>query len=99
MQDSDPIWDIIVEEAQQAAVEEPVLEAFFQASVLNHASLDGALSYNLAEQLGSPAVPSATIAEVIAQALREDTSIGQSIRLDIRASFERDAACDTHFIF
>ncbi|MDG1813086.1 MAG: serine O-acetyltransferase [Porticoccaceae bacterium] len=96
MQDSDPIWDIIVEEAQQAAVEEPVLEAFFRASVLNHASLDGALSYNLAEQLGSPAVPSATIAEVIAQALREDTSIGQSIRLDIRASFERDAACDRH---
>ena len=72
MQNSDPIWDVIVEEAQQAAVEEPVLEAFFRASVLNHASLDGALSYNLAEQLGSPAVPAATIAEVIAQALRED---------------------------
>ncbi|MDG2502308.1 MAG: serine O-acetyltransferase [Porticoccaceae bacterium] len=96
MQDSDPIWDIIVEEARQAAVEEPVLEVFFQSSVLDHSSLDGALSYNLAEQLSSPAVPAATIAEVIAQALREDKGIGQSIRLDIRASFERDAACDRH---
>ncbi len=96
MRNSDPIWDIIVNEAQQAAAEEPVLEQFFQVSILNHTSLDEALSYNLAEQLASPAVPAATIELVIAQALREDVSIGDSVRLDIKASFERDAACDRH---
>ncbi|MDB9724596.1 serine O-acetyltransferase [bacterium] len=96
MKNTDPIWDIIVSEAQHAAVEEPVLEHFFQRSILNHPSLDTALSYNLAEQLASPALPTETISQVIAEALQADASIGESIRLDIKASFERDAACDRH---
>lgn len=96
MRGSDPLWDTIVKEAQQAAKEEPVLEKFFHGTVLNHASLDTALSYNLAQQLGSPAVSAETIADVISEALRSDSSIGESIRLDIKASFERDAACDRH---
>ena len=33
MQKDDPIWDIIVEEARQASIEEPVLADFFKASV------------------------------------------------------------------
>jgi serine O-acetyltransferase len=96
MTGNDPLWDTIVSEAHQAALEEPVLENFFHRSLLNHASLDAALCYNLAQQLGSLTVPEVTIAEVIAQALQADSSIGESIRLDIHASFERDAACDRH---
>jgi serine O-acetyltransferase len=96
MTGNDPLWDTIVSEAHQAALEEPVLGNFFHRSLLNHASLDAALCYNLAQQLGSLTVPEVTIAEVIAQALQADSSIGESIRLDIHASFERDAACDRH---
>ena len=96
MQKDDPIWDIIVEEARQASIEEPVLAAFFKASVLDQPNLDEALSFNLARQLSGPAVPAAEIAAVILQALQADASIGRSIRLDIEAAFERDAACDRH---
>ena len=96
MQKDDPIWDIIVEEARQASIEEPVLAAFFKASVLDQPNLDEALSFNLARQLSGPAVPAAQIAAVILQALQADASIGRSIRLDIEAAFERDAACDRH---
>ena len=96
MQKDDPIWDIIVEEARQASIEEPVLADFFKASVLDQPNLDEALSFNLARQLSGPAVPAAQIAEVILQALRADASIGRSVSLDIEAAFERDAACDRH---
>tara|TARA_B110000046_G_scaffold182439_1_gene216445 strand:- start:9112 stop:9906 length:795 start_codon:yes stop_codon:yes gene_type:complete len=96
MTDSDPLWDTIVSEARQAAAKEPVLENFFYGSVLNHTSLNAALVYNLAQQLGSPTVPADILGKVIAQALEADLSIGESIRLDIKASFERDAACDRH---
>jgi serine O-acetyltransferase len=96
MQKDDPIWDIIVKEARQASIEEPVLADFFKASVLDQPNLNEALSFNLARQLSGPAVPAAQIAEVILQALQADPSIGRSIRLDIQAAFERDAACDRH---
>lgn len=96
MEKNDPIWDIIVEEARQASLEEPLLESFFTSAILDQPNLDAALSFNLAQQLDSSAVPATKIAEVIQQALETDKSIGQRIRRDIVAAFERDAACDRH---
>ena len=92
----DPLWDIIVAEAHQASSEEPLLTDFFRTSILNWSDLESALSYSLAHQLASPAIEVNKLTEVIAEALQAGPSIGQSIRSDIRASFERDAACDRH---
>ena len=66
MKIDDRIWDIIVADAQEASADEPVMEAFFQVAVLNHNSLEAALSYHLAEQLGSPIVPVEPLSTVIA---------------------------------
>lgn len=96
MEHNDPLWDIIVEEANQASAEEPMLESFFRSSILDQPDLEAALSFNLAQQLASPAMAEDKVAGVIAEVLQADPSIGQSIRSDIRASFERDAACDHH---
>ena len=96
MKIDDRIWDIIVTDAQEASADEPIMASFFEAAILNHSSLEAALSYHLAQQLGSLTLPAGQLSEVIADALRADPSIGRSIRLDIEAYFERDAACDSH---
>jgi serine O-acetyltransferase len=96
MKIDDRIWDVIVTDAQEASADEPIMASFFEAAILNHSSLEAALSYHLAQQLGSLALPAGQLSEVIADALRADPSIGRSIRLDVEAYFERDAACDSH---
>ena len=96
MKTDDRIWDIIVTDAREASADEPVMAPFFQAAILNHSSLEAALSYQLAEQLGSLILPAEQLSEVITDALRADPGIGRSIRLDIEAYFERDAACERH---
>jgi hypothetical protein len=60
MEKNDPIWDIIVDEARQASAEEPLLESYFTSAILDQPGLDTALSFNLAQQLDSAAVPAAT---------------------------------------
>lgn len=92
----DQLWDMVVQEARLASDEEPLLANFFARSILEQPDLDTALSFNLAAQLASGAMPADNIATVIAQALQADASIGQSIREDLKAYFERDAACDRY---
>lgn len=96
MKSNDPLWDMIVADAQQASSDEPALADFFRQAILDQPSLDSAMSYNLAQQFASPVMAASTVAEVITEALQTDSRMGQSIRSDIRASFERDAACDSH---
>ena len=96
MESNDPLWDIIVDEARSASLKEPMLEDFFRASILDQPDLESAMSFNLAQLLASPAMAVHKMAEVIAEALAADSRIGKAIRSDIRASFERDAACDLH---
>lgn len=96
MESNYPLWDIIVDEARSASLKEPMLEDFFRASILDQPDLESAMSFNLAQLLASPAMAVHKMAEVIAEALAADSRIGKAIRSDIRASFERDAACDLH---
>jgi serine O-acetyltransferase len=89
----DPIWRIIREEAARDSECEPILASFFHATILNHESLEQALSFRLAEKLGSANLPSMLIREVIDEALRKDPDLGDAARVDIRAVQSRDPAC------
>ena len=70
MQKNDPIWEVILEEARQASAEEPLMADFFNTNILAQTDLNAALSFNLAQQLASSAMPAADIAGVILQALQ-----------------------------
>ena len=94
----DPVWLLITEEAKVSIAEEPLLSEFYQSAIIDHSDLDSALSYNLANQLNSSAIPSTAIEKLILEVLKADPSITASARLDIMASFERDPACDKHLI-
>ncbi|MDX1505259.1 MAG: serine O-acetyltransferase [Spongiibacter sp.] len=90
---SDKVWLTIREETALEAQREPVLASFLHATILNHNTLEHALSYHLAHILDSPEASSLLVREVIEDAFAEDSGIARAIRADICAVFERDSAC------
>jgi len=93
---ADPVWHTIREEATASAQHEPMLASFLHATILNHDSLESALSFHLAHKLDSTTLPALLIREVIEEALASDPAIGKAIRCDIKAVRERDSACDSY---
>lgn len=89
------LWDSICAQTKQQAESEPVLASFLYTTILNHATLEGALSYHLASRLDSPALPAMLLREVMHEAFTKDLNIGDSVRADLIAINERDSACDS----
>ncbi|AMO67572.1 serine acetyltransferase [gamma proteobacterium BDW918] len=89
----DPVWQTIRKETACEVEREPVLASFLHATILNHDTLETALSFHLAHSLDSPAASALLVREVIEEAFISDPSIGGAIRADICAVFERDSAC------
>jgi serine O-acetyltransferase len=94
----DLIWQQIVEETTITSQSEPVLASFLHATILNHNSLESALSFHLAHKLDSPTASALLVREVIEQALEADPSIGKAVRCDLRAVVDRDSACCSYSI-
>jgi len=90
---NDRVWELIRAEAARDAQKEPLLASFLYSVVLNHRTLEDALSYILAEKLGSPTVSAVTLRDVIDEAFRGDPAIGEAVRADIEAVVTRDPAC------
>jgi serine O-acetyltransferase len=98
----DPVWDMLRQTAQEQADQEPVLASYMHATILNHHTLEDALSFHLANKLDSPTASALLIREIIEEALTESDHISQAVRADIVATYERDSACDcvsTPFLF
>jgi serine O-acetyltransferase len=89
----DPLWQAIRIETEEEIRREPVLASFLHATILNHDTLEAALSFHLAHKLDSATASALLVREVIEQALHSEPSIGDAIRCDIRAVRERDSAC------
>ena len=90
---ADELWNTIRSQTQLQAQQEPVLASFLHASVLNHHSLESALSFHLANKLDSPSLPAMLLREVINEALQADPSIVEAVRADLQAVHQRDSAC------
>ena len=89
----DPLWHLIREEAVTLIREEPFLASFFHSTILNHDTIEAAVSFHLSNKLDSPTMPAILIREIIEQALTSDSQIAQAIRGDIRAVMDRDPVC------
>jgi len=95
---SDAVWDRIRSETGKHAQDEPILASFLHATILNHATLECALSFHLANQLDSPTASALLLREVMLEALRADGSIREAVRQDLLAVVERDSACHELYI-
>ena len=91
---NDPVWSSIRKTTIKQAEQEPILASFLHATILNHESLEDALSYQLANKLESPTASALLIREIVEQALEESSFISEAVRADIVATYERDSACD-----
>lgn len=90
---NDTLWAAIRAETEAEASREPILASFLHATILNHDSLQGAVSFHLANMLDSPTAPALLLREVMEEAFAADAKIVEALRADIRAVKERDSAC------
>lgn len=92
----DSLWDEIISEIACKSIKEPILASFFHATILNHSTMEAALSYHLASKLDSINVPAMLIREIMEDAYLADPSIMEATRADIKAVRERDPVCDSY---
>ncbi len=93
VQELDPIWSRIRGEADAMVRDEPLLGGLVHSSVLHHPSLERALSYRISLKLASGEMSEQILREIADEAMLADPSIGQAVRADIVAVFDRDPAC------
>ena len=89
----DPIWLAIRVEAAENTQKEPMLASFFHGIILNHRSMEDALSFHLASKLDSVTLPAVSLRDLVDEAFARDPGIGVSFRADIQAVYDRDPAC------
>ena len=92
----DPIWNALREQAEDLATREPALASFVHATILKHSRLEDALSYHLAKKIGGEDLNPMLAREIFEEAINADPAIGEAVRADLAAVFERDPACHSH---
>ena len=89
----DTMWIAIRSETQHSAENEPLLASFLHATILNHTTLENALSFILANKLASSTLLPISLMELILSAFSSDSRLGISTRADLQAIKDRDPAC------
>lgn len=92
-QQRDETWERVRAEAEADARCEPMLASFIYSIILNHTTLEDALSFQLAGKLESHTLTAVTLRDLIDEAFHNDPKIGEAIRADMVAVCDRDAAC------
>lgn len=90
------LWQAIRHEVGLRADFEPIMATFFQATVLNHDTMEGSLSFLLASKLDSSVVSSMAIREIIQEAMAGEPAILRAAEIDIKAIRHRDPACNSY---
>ncbi|MEM6389306.1 MAG: serine O-acetyltransferase, partial [Pseudomonadota bacterium] len=89
----DPVWHRIVNEAEDAIRDEPLLGGLVHSSVLHHASFERALAFRFAQKLSSEEMSAQLLREIADDAFDAEPALGNAARADILAVHERDPAC------
>jgi serine O-acetyltransferase len=89
----DPLFARLRVEAQEAVKRDPALGAFLATAILNHHTLEQAVSHRVAERLAHPDLPAAMIRQEYDALIARDSSIGVAFRADLMAVADRDPAC------
>lgn len=89
----DPIWTRVKQEAEEVVRSEPAMASFVFGTVLNHDRLEDAIVDRIAQRLDNHVVSAEVIRCGFEQALDEDQLLGDFMRSDIAAVYDRDPAC------
>jgi len=92
----DPIWSALRAQAEQLTATEPSLASLAHATILMHEEFEDALSYHLAKKVGGEDLSPMLTREIFEEALAREPAIGDAVRADLSAVFERDPACHSY---
>ena len=92
----DPIWSALRVQAEQLAESEPELASFAHATILKHDLLEEALSYLLAKKIGGEDLSPMQLREIFQDAFAAEPAMGEAVRADLSAVFQRDPACHSY---
>ena len=90
--DTDAVWNMLRREVFQKADAEAILASYLHSVVLDHRSLEDALSYLLAGKLSSPYMSAVSLREISDAAFHSSPDIQEAIRRDLSAVANRDPA-------
>ncbi len=89
----DRVWTTIRREAEQIAIDEPLMASLVHSGILHHDSFERALSFRLAQKLASPEMSDLILRELADAAYLSEPQIVAAARADLLAVFDRDPAC------
>lgn len=89
----DPVWSQIRDEAEEICASEPALAPALHSDILRFDTLEASISSILAQKLSAVGFDAVILAEELRDAFSSGERIGQKIRADIVAFYERDPAC------
>ena len=89
----DPIWSALRVQAEELAQSEPELASFAHATILKHDRLEDAIAYHLARKLGGEDLSPLPLREIFSGAFAADSQMGEAVRADLAAIYQRDPAC------
>jgi serine O-acetyltransferase len=92
----DPIWRSLRSQAEELADSEPALASFVHATILRHEHLEEALAYHLARKIGGENLSTLQVHEIFMDSFAADRLIGEALRADLSAVFQRDPACSSY---
>jgi len=92
----DPVWSHVRTAAAREAEREPILASLLHATVLNQPRFEDALSYHLAQKIGTVEAPAILVRQTISEVFAAAPDICVAARADIVAVYERDPACKSH---
>jgi serine O-acetyltransferase len=87
------VWAEIKAEARREAEAEPALASYLYSTILSHSSLEGSLSFHLANKLCSSTLQSTLLYDLFLGILSNDASLRSATVADLRAVRVRDPAC------
>lgn len=90
----DPVWQRVRQEAEKAVEADKVIASLIYNAILNHQSLEEALSYHLAQSLDYSDVDASVLNRTFSEIINNDEAFRQTLRIDMAAVFERDPACN-----
>lgn len=93
LEELDPVWQQIRDEARAAIAEEPLLGGLIHSTILHHCTLEAALAYRISLKLGSGEMSEQLLREIADDCYASDPDLGIAARADLVAVYDRDPAC------
>lgn len=88
------IWSVIIQEAKCLEIQEPELTDFLRNTISMHDCFENALASILADQVSIIGFPVLHLYELFNKVLLSSIKIKNEACLDLKACFDRDAACE-----